>query len=36
MWILSKGKASRESRVKTGTVPSLKKDEKAIKAFPGC
>lgn len=35
-WILSKGKESSKRKVKIGTMPSLKKDEKAIKVFPGC
>lgn len=34
-WIWSKGKESSKKEVKIGTTPSLKKDGKAIKAFPG-
>lgn len=34
-WILSKGKESSKKEVKLGTMPSLKKDGKAIKVFPG-
>lgn len=34
-WIWSKGKESSKTEVKIGTTPSLKKDGKAIKVFPG-
>lgn len=35
-WIFSKKKESSKREVKIGTTPSLEKDGKAIKVFPGC